>query len=176
MSIDYGTFIDRWLEHYLPNPKQYKEDIVAGLRTTPSTEGDIQYSEDSSEPIRPHSNLPTAPCQYWLKGLPPVCDYWSEGICIYGEDDEDAEVPTGYNEGICDNIGRRHWCNKYTVGGQTENIAPDETPACVAPCIERIGIGKQLDHPYVSFRPYTVDEITGYNKEDEDSGKVYHNN
>jgi hypothetical protein len=159
--------IDSWVAKYQPDPSQLRQFILAGLRTPLTTKGDIIYSPETREPIRPYSNLPTAACQYWVEGLPPVCDSWNEGRCTY----EDLPRPIGYNSGFCDGIGRRSWCDKYTYNGlkKGEFDPPEDEPACIANCPERCGIGKQIDNlDYFAFRAYNIEEIRGYNKADDD--------
>jgi len=68
-------------------------------------------------------------CQYYIQNQPNVCDHWADGDpgkCNYvGEGVTD--IPSGYNNGECDYLGRRAWCNKYSGKGSDPNFI------CVAP-------------------------------------------
>jgi hypothetical protein len=111
-------------------------------------------------------------CQYFLKGMPSVCQYWKDSgdgstfYCSYGEDeDETTEIPSGYNSGYCDFLGRRDWCDKYDAVGESD---PDER-VCVAPNPYLSGLGKRAEGqeaPIMQAVP--ISEIDGYN--DDGSG------
>lgn len=125
---DYVEII-KWHEDYQPDPNPKSEDIDSGLRDA------------------------TAPCQYWVKGLPSICANFSD-FC--GE-----PAATGYNKGNCDFLGRRSWCSHYSGSGITDI----EEHICIAPDIYRTGLGKR-DMSFTEFLvkiPYPKEEILGYN-------------
>lgn len=87
-------------------------------------------------------------CQYFVQNQPAVCGYWSDGKCTYTVHEDD--IPSGYNEGHCDYLGRRGGCSKYNGDGA------DSEFICVAP------------NPFLSGvmngkgRNVKESEITGY--------------
>jgi len=81
-------------------------------------------------------------CQYYVQNQPAVCKFWKEGDpgrCGYVSGTVSSGtvssgtnrdgIPSGYNEGFCDYLGRRSWCNKYDGGGKGE----DPNFICLAP-------------------------------------------
>ena len=123
-------------------------------------------------------------CQYFFKGLSPVCSYFriseedadakvtSSGSygCFYEIDsgDESNIYPSGYNGGRCDFLGRRSWCDKYYAGGEDN---PDEY-ICVAPNPYITGLGKKSssgDGIVIAHLPRK--SILGYNDDGEGVGK-----
>ena len=98
-------------------------------------------------------------CQYWLKGLPGQCVNWNSDSHTCGYDIS-SDTPTGYGNGFCDGIGRRSWCNRYDNEGN-EDL---NEYVCIAPCLERSGLGKPVEGATVPmFTAVPADEILGYN-------------
>lgn len=114
--------------------------------------------------------VPTHSCQYWVNGVPAICSNWNKDTkkCEFkfGTTDEGEETdippPTGYNGSECDGLGRKSWCDQYT---STTTEGSDYI--CIAPCMERSGLGTQasgVDSPFlVRVKP---DDIIGYNEEE----------
>ena len=135
-EVDDYVEIIKWHDDYQPDPHPKSEDITSGLRAT------------------------TAPCQYWVKGLPIICKHFDESAKCNVSD------ATGYNNGNCDYLGRRSWCSHYSCG-ETMTVATEEY-ICIAPDMFRTGLGKR-DMSFTEFLvkiPYTRDEILGYNNKD----------
>jgi len=57
-------------------------------------------------------------CQYYINGLPNVCGFWSkdENKCTFKIQTEN-DVPSSYNDGNCDFMGRQVECTKYSGEG-----------------------------------------------------------
>ncbi len=109
-------------------------------------------------------------CQYFLKGMPAICQYWeSTGLdgdfyCSY-QDDDSTEIPSGYNSGHCDFLGRRDWCTKYET---TSDDNLDEY-VCIAPNPYLSGLGERAEGQEAPImRSVRRSEIDGYN--DDGSG------
>jgi len=124
------------------DPRSKEEDIVSGLRQTQLLS-----------------------CQYWIKGLSPVCDYWNGGFnngiggCIF-KTPPDEQGPSGYNGGHCDYIGRKSTCDRY----KTFQIEDLETYHCILPNIFLSGMGKASGTPVTGLTLTAIPkgEITGY--------------
>ena len=72
-------YIKKWHEDYQPDPHSKVEDIFSGLRAT----SDGRSKDD------------TAPCQYWVKGLPGICVHYDGDKCINrGDAQSDGSTPT----------------------------------------------------------------------------------
>jgi len=133
---DIETIITLWkYSEQQADPRSKEEDIVSGLRARP-----------------------LICCQYWIKGLGTVCDYWDgeAGKCTYEVKPKD--YPSGYNNGHCDFLGRRDTCDKYTGTTDTENYA------CIAPNIFLSGLGKVAGDSSKGYKyaPIPINEIKGY--------------
>jgi hypothetical protein len=116
---------------------------------------------DTSKVLSGIGDVPTHSCQFWVKGMPTVCGFWDSGSrrCTY----EGEPLPTGYNLGACDGLGRKPWCDKYNGEGAEPGYI------CVAPSIERTGLGTQIDNPdidYVYLISIPPSDISGYNDQD----------
>lgn len=129
---------------------------------------------DTSKILSGIGEVPTHSCQYWVNGLAKVCSNWnhSEKKCVFKfGGDTDIPAPTGYNNGDCDGLGRKSWCDKYSYAESEDGLSYDEGYVCIAPCIERSGLGTQasgiIDTPYLNR--VTIDEVTGYNAESDSS-------
>jgi hypothetical protein len=163
MSMDPGLLIKAWWNLYQADPRSNFDDIISGMRQELVTTGTITYKGGVTRKIVP-SQQQTGSCQYWVKGLPAICSNWNSGNnrCSVG----DSEKPSGYGYGLCDMLGRREWCSHYEKGDDDDL----EKFVCVAPCIERSGLGKQIKtEGTLKYRPFYPDEIKGYNP-DEESG------
>ena len=144
IKADDYVYITKWHEDYQPDPRPQVGDIYSGLRA----------------PAGSRAKDVTSPCQYWIKGLPAICTNFSEDKCSL-EAGDDGSYPTGYNNGKCDYLGRRNWCDKYEGG--TENL--DEY-VCIAPDMFRTGLGKRDTSvtTHLQLIPYPKSEILGYNE------------
>ena len=113
MAVNPEELIRQWWEDFNPDPRFKYEDVETGTRAqTDSERIEITYP-DSKSVIIPTKSLQTGACQYWVRGLPAICKEWdpTTSICSYAVTPEDT--PTGYGDGLCDMLGRRHWCNRY---------------------------------------------------------------
>ena len=96
-AAEINAMLQSWYAKYMPYGSVNVESIDTGVRSVPYT------------------------CQYWLNGLPSVCQNWTmtSGV-IAGEEEGDESVvtqwectysgtgtPTGYGTGFCDGLGRR---------------------------------------------------------------------
>lgn len=134
------------------------EDVTTGLRTSYGTAPRAWRS-----------------CQYYLKGMPAICKWWSDESCTFNSENKsedplvpDPGQPSGYNFGNCDYLGRRNWCDKYEATGTYD---PD-TWMCVAPNPFITGLGKKdLDPDGAIFVPVPRNEILGYNDDGTGMGK-----
>ena len=120
-------------------------------------------------------------CQYFIKGLAGLCRHWNEStdLCKYvdnisDEEDIDASrvsLPSGYNAGKCDYLGRRHSCNSYETGTVTNPDTEEEESNedldvywCIAPNMFLSGLGNRTDTgsgaPLLTAIPKS--EIEGY--------------
>jgi hypothetical protein len=134
MSIsDVWQYILEWWNDYQADPRSDADEITSGLRRPQEPSGNVPYYETTK------SNWQVSACQYWVKGIPSICTYWddSTGMCTRGRGNE-GFFPTGYGEGGCDGLGRRHWCSDYV---ETKPFDPEEY-ICILPSIERSGAGK----------------------------------
>jgi len=149
VADDY-VWVVKWHKDYQPDPHPQVGDIYSGLRS----------------PVGTRAKDVTSPCQYWIKGMPGVCKKFQDDKCVE-EKDNDNKYPTGYNNGYCDYLGRRNWCNKYDNDG-VENL---EEYICIAPDMFRTGLGKRDTNitTHLVLLPYSKSEILGYN-ENEDTG------
>ena len=133
---DIETIVTLWkYNEQQADPRSQEKDIVSGLRARP-----------------------LIACQYWIKGLGTVCDYWDgeAGKCTY--EIKSKDYPSGYNNGYCDFLGRRDTCDKYTGITDTENYA------CIAPNIFLSGLGKVAGKSSTgyTYAPIPINEIKGY--------------
>jgi hypothetical protein len=176
MAIDIRELIREWWDFFQPDPRADFDNIDSGLRKQLPTEGQIQYEGGVIQPIS-DSQRQTGACQYWIRGLPAVCENWNHKKLKCGYQFENvADKPSGYGLGSCDMLGRRSWCSKYE-GGE-ENL---EEYVCVAPCPERSGLGKQITVSgtvsgtvsvnTLSYRPVLPSEIKGYNADEDGVGR-----
>ena len=117
------------------DPRSEEADIVSGLRHT------VLLS-----------------CQYWIKGHSPICSHWSEDACQYLIQGED--VPSGYNSGNCDYLGRRSTCSKY-VASTDENL---EEYKCILPNMFLSGVGKASGDATtgLTLTPIPKENVKGY--------------
>jgi hypothetical protein len=171
MQNPFQWIIDWWNQNQ-PYGSADVNEVKSGLRAEVSDASTIEESVTS--------------CQYWVKGLPSVCQHWQNTSESSGEGGEGGETeeshwkcvydfetvedrPSGYGAGYCDNLGRRKWCSKYepTITDEAE-VANAYT--CVAPSLEKSGAGKQCEEKrdHVCLRPYHRHEIAGYNENDGD--------
>lgn len=164
MSVEPENLIKEWWNLYQPDPRSNFDNILSGMRSSVDTSGTIVYKGGVTHNIV-KSQQQLGSCQYWIKGLPAVCSHWdtAKNICAYNDNEE----PTGYGVGLCDMLGRREWCSQYSKSA-TDNL---EEYVCVAPCIERSGLGRQIKNELgsLSYRPFLPSEIKGYNP-DESTG------
>ena len=147
-----------------PDPAWKPENIVTGLRagTTPKARA-------------------WRTCQYYLKGMSPLCVHWTEGqpsdqegvttsgsyFCNYiksntsdDPNDPKPEIPTGFNNADCDFLGRRSWCSNYE-GSVPEDL---EEWICAGPNPYITGLGeKTIGGEAAIFRPISRNNILGYN-------------
>jgi hypothetical protein len=170
--MDVSNWLDLWWEIYNPY-KTIPTDVKSGGRQVLPTSGYVKYPGGVTHKIT-KGNTQLGPCQYWVNGLPAVCEWWIANNlqCAY-DFSENNEKPSGYGEGKCDMLGRRKWCSKYSP----REDANDGEFVCVAPCIERSGLGKQIKDKdgtlgfKLSFRPVLPDEIQGYNADEGGVGR-----
>ena len=120
------------------DPRSIEADISSGLRAT---------------------NL--VGCQYWIKGLSAICIYWDGNQCTYESSHEGQPLPTGYNNGKCDYLGRRRKCDKYDKTGQEDDLSKYH---CVAPNIFLSGVGTVSGTATTgyTFSPIPKENIYGY--------------
>lgn len=148
---------------YNPDPRLNQDTVISGPRKDPIVS-----------------------CQYWVKGLSAKCKYFVDGDygqCTYMESAKIPQVPSGFNGGICDCMGRRSACDKYEPiipeGG--ENKPSDYMCVAINPFISGIGKPKIDDegNPIVVqgsstylLRPLKKTEVKGYNEGDGADGVV----
>ena len=104
-------------------------------------------------------------CQYFLEGMPAVCRYWEDTgdgstfYCSYNEGGS-TEIPSGYNSGHCDFLGRRDWCTKY----EAADVDALGEYICVAPNPYLSGLGERAEGQEAPImRAVRRSEIDGYN-------------
>ena len=119
------------------DPRSNEDDIVSGLRQTQLVS-----------------------CQYWIKGLSPICNNWGdENGCGFitppGE-----QGPSGYNSGNCDFLGRQFTCDRYQSSA-TEDL---EEYHCILPNIFLSGLGKASGTAVTGLILNAIpkEEINGY--------------
>ena len=168
MPIDPSDFIREWWEKYQPDPRANYDLIVSTTRKQLTTGGEVKYIGGVTQPVN-KSNLQTGSCQYWVKGLSPVCTFWDFTSLTCIAEFDDTNKPSGYGTGGCDRLGRRGWCSRY-IASAPENL---EEYVCVAPCIEKSGLGKQETDKFgsLSYRPLMPSEIKGYNPDEGGVGR-----
>lgn len=128
-------------------------------------------------------------CQYYMKGLPAICVWWTEGApsdpegtttsgqfyCSYVKEntsdnpqDPIPAEPSGFNFTQCDFLGRRQWCDKYE-----KSVDDDlEEWTCAAPNPYLTGLGKKsLGDEAATFAPIPRDDIWGFNDINDGTGK-----
>lgn len=161
-----NQIIADWWNNYQVDPRSVYNDIMSGLRTGPPEYTPASVDDVKSFYEKHHYTL--LPCQYWIKGLPGICKNWDGNKCTAQVNPDTGLYPTGYNtDGACDGLGRRYWCDQYTTSGDKL----DEY-VCVAPCMERCGLGKRIENEeFVSFVPYKKSEIAGYNEDTGDGAR-----
>jgi len=144
VTFEDGNTWDYCWEDGMAEPNWSAEDVTSGLRK---------------------SRSPTARswriCQYYVKGMSAICSHWVEdsdsaygGKCDAGTG---SETPSGYNNGLCDFLGRRHWCSHYSPS------VPDNLDEyiCVAPNMFLSGLSKDNNSVPIS-------DIGGYNASEDD--------
>lgn len=144
MSIK--SLVAKWWEKYNPYELAKSQFIKSGNRDDKIISNRLSHY--------------TAPCQYWIGGLPSVCsNFDGESFkCKL----EVKEKPTGYGEsGLCDGLGRRSWCSHYS--GDPD--ANEKT--CVLPSLEKSGTGKceRSDDGIMFYRAWKREEIKGFNND-----------
>jgi hypothetical protein len=93
-------------------------------------------------------------CQYFLKGMSAICFNWDGESCTV-----EGSNPSGYNNGHCDFLGRRSWCDKYSPS-VTDDL---EEYVCVAPNPYLTGVGDRVDEILYAV---SKSEIGGYNEQE----------
>jgi len=169
MAINVADLIKEWWNKYQPDPRANYDLVVSTTREQLDTEGIIKYPGGVTQKVT-NSNLQTGACQYWVKGLPAVCTNWNgQTLICTAEFTDIVDKPSGYGLGKCDMLGRRDWCSKYTAAAP-ENL---EEFVCVAPCIEKSGLGRQEENEFgsLSYRPFLPSEIRGYNADEAGVGR-----
>lgn len=167
---DIKDLMSEWWEYYQPDSRANFSNILSGMRLLAPTGNEDVFSGGKTEKIVNYQRQ-TASCQYWIKGLPAVCINWDGGaskcnikVEPSADDPPDTLVapkPSGYGlDGECDRLGRRSWCNRYLKSKEDDLDAY----ACIAPCIERSGLGRQVvsETKTLLYRPLNIDEIKGY--------------
>ncbi len=111
---------------------------------------------DKADAESGYRKTPLLSCQYWLKGLSAVCSFWDGNSCTFSI----PPIPSGYNNGSCDYLGRRSSCNKYNPSGSDDL----EKYLCIAPNLFLSGLGKATGSVTTGYKllPMPKDEITGY--------------
>lgn len=149
---------------------------------TPQQEWDLYQADPRAlfENISSGLRKSVVSCQYFVSNLPKICGYWDAstdpGTCTYGADPEtETGTPSGYGgpAGSCDFLGRRNWCDKYTIEEtetETEDTPGEELWFCCAPDPYRTGLTK-LVNPIPEAKDTTVrsllkSEILGYCEEE----------
>lgn len=150
--MDAVALVSLWWEKYNPYVTSKIENIESGQRNS----------------IGSKQEHYTAPCQYWVKALPSVCmnfkkDENGSWRCTLqpGQDQ-----PSGYgNDGGCDGIGRRSWCDAYM---ESEEFDPN-LYTCVAPSVEKSGTGKTVvtSDGIMVTEAWSREEIKGFNEDTE---------
>lgn len=87
-------------------------------------------------------------CQYFVNNLPVVCGHWANDKCGYPASKDD--IPSGYNNGRCDFMGRRAQCSHYSGSGV------DNAYHCIA-------INPFLSGVLSGGHAVSKDAVTGYN-------------
>ena len=113
-------------------------------------------------------------CKYFVKGMPAICKFFDKTLrkCIQPDQSGGTEsgkfLPTGYNNGKCDYLGRQTICNRYQAHG-LDNL--DEY-ICILPNMFLSGVCKKVDNTdQPLFRSISVDEIKGYNADTDGVGR-----
>ena len=139
-------------EDTTPEPTWKASNLVTGLRKGQESEARAWRT-----------------CHYYLKGFSSICKHWSQSeggwACSFNTSNS---FPTGYNHGVCDNLGRRSWCDEYEPSGSAK---PDEW-ICAAPNGYLTGLGKRaegLEAPIVKLLDRS--DIAGYNDDGNGVGK-----
>lgn len=163
--MDGWDLIDIWWSVYNPSPTDPK-DIESGKRAPLKSSGYVTYPGGVKQKVT-DGNRQTGACQYWVNGLDPVCKLW-DGTALKCKFDAEGDKPSGYGIGRCDMLGRRSWCTHYE---KSKDYDPNEF-ACVLPCIERSGKGRQIQNEItMAFVPILPNEIQGYNPDDNQVGQ-----
>ena len=171
VTFEDGTAWDYCWEDGHPDPAWNSDNVITGLRKSQSTTARSWRT-----------------CQYYLKGMPAICEWWKEGaasdkegtttsgsfFCSFIKEntsdnpqDPPPETPTGFNNAKCDFLGRRQWCSKY------EGVTEDDLDEwiCAGPNPYLTGRGeKSMDNEAAIFRPITRENIWGYNDKDDGTG------
>ena len=117
MSIN-DTIYD-WYDNWYMDPRVDPDLVVSGDR-------------DQTKPM-------TARCQYWVKGMPGLCNHWDTGECKCTFSwTESEDKPLNFNDGNCDGLGRAADCTKYE-----SNVNIEEDYICILPKLDLSGVGKQ---------------------------------
>lgn len=138
VTFEDGNSWDYCWDDGIAEPNWDAENVISGLRK-------------SRTPIARSWRI----CQYFIKGMSAICINWSSTGCGAGTG---SETPTGYNNGSCDYLGRRHWCSHYSAPADDlgEYI-------CVAPNMFLTGLKDQYNNPIPK------DDIGGYNNYEGDT-------
>jgi len=149
-EFETGTWTYCW-DYTTPEPSWKAENVTTGLRKGVGAGARAWRT-----------------CQYYMKGLPSVCKHWSgAGPCGFTEANRSDQVgagvedkPSGFNNGLCDNLGRRSNCNKYEA---SVAYNPEEW-ICTAPNGYLTGLGKRAagqEAPIIQL--LSREDILGYN-------------
>ena len=138
MSI--SDTLKEWYKNWQMDPRTNPEYVVSGDRL-------------ESDPMTSH-------CQYWVKGMPGLCNNWDDSSCECGYGWSDSEdKPLNFNGGKCDGLGRAFKCNKYS-----SSVNAEPGYICALPKLDMTGVGKQdPDSPTAKLTLVPIDEIGGYN-------------
>jgi len=141
MSIN-DTIYD-WYDNWYMDPRVDPDLVVSGDR-------------DQTKPM-------TARCQYWVKGMPGLCNHWDTGECKCTFSwTESEDKPLNFNDGNCDGLGRAADCTKYE-----SNVNIEEDYICILPKLDLSGVGKQdTTAAWSKLSGVPIEEIGGYNAEE----------
>lgn len=171
MAIDPWNLILEWWSSFQPDPRADANNIESGLKKQQIPASNIPEHVDPAV----KGSLQTAACQYWVKNLPEVCTHWDSENMVCGYDTSKGEIPTGHALGGCDGLGRRQWCNRYTLQTDENGSPIPQEPnkyICVLPSIEKCGTGKIVRHEQgIQIIPWTPEEISGYNPDENNVGQ-----
>lgn len=164
-SVDF--LADWWKLMQVDKRAKYAQ-IESGTRQSLPSDGTDTFSGGKTEKII-KTQRQTGSCQYWIKGLSAVCTNWDGKKCTIDPFDSKGQ-PSGYGiDGGCDRLGRRSWCSQYIKSGDDDL----QRFVCVAPCIEKSGLGRQVktETQTLLYQPLDPSEIKGYNPDDKGVGQ-----